>query len=272
MLVASGRFLKRPHRAYCGLVFFVSLISAISGACAESTAINADRTYIGTEVCSRCHVLETEHWNNTVHAKVFKHGARSDLESKGCEACHGPGSAHIADVTDPDAIISFTRGATTDVRAQNAVCRTCHEGGPLFHWLGSTHEAQDLSCADCHNPMSKMSPNALLRESSVNETCFVCHAEQRLQFRKRTHMPLLEGKMTCVDCHNPHGSATDPLLKADSTNQLCYTCHAEKRGRFCGNTLRLRRIVSRATKLTVRIAKRYSTIRRRFCVSSVTCR
>jgi DmsE family decaheme c-type cytochrome len=45
-------------------------------------------------------------------------------------------------------------------------------------------------------------------------------------------MPLPEGKMSCEDCHNPHGSTNKRLLKADSTNDLCYTCHAEKRGPF----------------------------------------
>ena len=45
-------------------------------------------------------------------------------------------------------------------------------------------------------------------------------------------MPLPEGKMSCVDCHNPHGSATRSLLNADSVNDVCYTCHAEKRGPF----------------------------------------
>jgi DmsE family decaheme c-type cytochrome len=45
-------------------------------------------------------------------------------------------------------------------------------------------------------------------------------------------MPLLEGKISCVDCHNPHGSTTAPLLKANSVNETCYNCHAEKRGPF----------------------------------------
>ena len=45
-------------------------------------------------------------------------------------------------------------------------------------------------------------------------------------------MPLPEGKMSCNDCHNPHGSPTRPLLKTDTVNETCYECHAEKRGPF----------------------------------------
>jgi DmsE family decaheme c-type cytochrome len=45
-------------------------------------------------------------------------------------------------------------------------------------------------------------------------------------------MPLLEGKMQCTDCHQPHGSVNDPLLLASSTFDLCTSCHADKRGPF----------------------------------------
>jgi DmsE family decaheme c-type cytochrome len=45
-------------------------------------------------------------------------------------------------------------------------------------------------------------------------------------------MPLREGKMTCTDCHNPHGSFTEALLREPSVNETCYKCHAEKRGPF----------------------------------------
>jgi DmsE family decaheme c-type cytochrome len=80
--------------------------------------------------------------------------------------------------------------------------------------------------------MAKISPAGLLRTKSVSETCFACHPKQRLEFRKRSHMPLFEGKISCTDCHDPHGSDNEFLLRGDSLNQLCYRCHAEKRGPF----------------------------------------
>ena len=101
-----------------------------------------------------------------------------------------------------------------------------------MHWTGSVHMRNQLACSDCHNPMEKNSASGLLAKTTINDTCESCHQQQRNEFNKRSHMPLHEGKMTCVDCHNPHGSATKPLLKAESTNVVCYTCHAEKRGPF----------------------------------------
>ncbi len=43
---------------------------------------------------------------------------------------------------------------------------------------------------------------------------------------------MVEGRITCSDCHNPHGSMGPSQIKADSVNQLCYKCHAEKRGPY----------------------------------------
>ena len=217
-----------------GLCAWISLAQAEEiGADVEFTGTSGQgRTYIGEAKCRICHQVEAEHWDDTVHARIFKSHPRSKLDARGCEACHGPGSAHFANATVPDSIIAFTRRSAQAVATQNGMCLNCHVGGDRFHWLGSKHEVQDLGCSDCHNPMTRTSRTGLLREASVNETCFTCHKTQRLQFRKRSHMPLLEGKMTCVDCHNPHGSATDPLLRADSVNQLCFGCHAEKRGPF----------------------------------------
>jgi DmsE family decaheme c-type cytochrome len=94
------------------------------------------------------------------------------------------------------------------------------------------HDSEGLACSDCHNPMTRTSPTGLLRESSVNRTCFSCHPAQRVEFRKRSHMPLLEGKIHCNDCHEPHGSVTDPLLRTSSTFELCTSCHPDKRGPF----------------------------------------
>jgi DmsE family decaheme c-type cytochrome len=80
--------------------------------------------------------------------------------------------------------------------------------------------------------MARFSANGLMKKASITETCQSCHQQQRAEFRKRSHMPVPEGKMTCVDCHNPHGTSGKRLIKADTINDLCYTCHAEKRGPF----------------------------------------
>jgi DmsE family decaheme c-type cytochrome len=80
--------------------------------------------------------------------------------------------------------------------------------------------------------MARVSAEGLQARQSVSETCATCHRDIRVQFNKRSHMPLPEGQMTCADCHNPHGSTAPALLKTESVNETCYQCHAEKRGPF----------------------------------------
>ena len=205
----------------------------------------ADATYVGESLCIACHPNENKGFTHTTHAKAFRLNPKNELERQGCESCHGPGSRHAADIKNKDLIISFTREASKSgekkgstpgvVRTPdqlNSVCLMCHEGNQRIFWQSSIHQTNGVSCTDCHNPMAKFSQTGLLKKESISETCYSCHQQQRAEFRKRSHMPLPEGKMSCEDCHNPHGSATKPLLKADNVNQLCYTCHQEKRGPF----------------------------------------
>ena len=189
-------------------------------------------TYVGEDVCAGCHRQEAAHWNDTVHADVFHRAGSGEPGARDCEACHGPGSAHASDPLAPANIVAFTRGSAEPVAEQNEVCLECHTAGARVHWRGSAHQVEGLGCSDCHNPMSRTSAQGLLREPTVSRTCFSCHPAQRADFRKRSHMPLLEGKLSCADCHQPHGSITDPLLRADSVNHLCTGCHPEKRGPF----------------------------------------
>lgn len=190
-----------------------------------------DRTYVGEKVCTGCHKSEAVNWAHTIHSKIFDLNPQNALEGRGCEACHGPGSAHVK-APSAATIISFTSRSTTPVTQQNNQCMACHTGGARIFWHASIHETNNLACSDCHNPMAKFSAQGLTTHESVNETCFSCHKEQHAQFSRRSHMPLLEGKLSCDDCHAPHGSTTAPLLKAASVNEVCYTCHADKRGPF----------------------------------------
>ena len=216
------------------LLFFSWLLSLVAGVApaqnaSASTAPPAP-TYIGEARCIQCHGQENKHFSETLHAKVFRLHPANELQARGCEACHGPGSNHARNATDKTALIGFTKQWGTAVATQNGQCLSCHDGGNRLHWDGSNHAKGKLACADCHNTMQKASANGLLARQSISETCAQCHREQRAEFRKRSHMPLPEGKISCVDCHNPHGSSTRALLVADSVNDVCYSCHAEKRG------------------------------------------
>ncbi|HET9033897.1 MAG TPA: DmsE family decaheme c-type cytochrome [Dokdonella sp.] len=191
-----------------------------------------DATAVGETVCIACHQLESEHFTHTFHALGLHAAKKSDPSIPVCETCHGPGSAHVAAPTTKGLILGYTKNSGTPIGVQTRTCLTCHEGGPRDHWSGSIHQRNGLSCSDCHNPMAKFSAEGSMAKASINDTCAQCHKDIRLQFNRRSHMPLPEAQMSCDDCHNPHGSITKPLLKTNTVNETCYQCHAEKRGPF----------------------------------------
>lgn len=213
--------------ALTALLLVFSTGQSVAAETAQDTA-----AYVGEAACAACHVTENKNFGHTLHAKVFRQSPRNQTEKQVCEACHGPGSIHVTNPTDKSALISFTKGWGTPLEKQNETCLGCHEGGNRINWGGSIHQTKKLACSDCHNPMAQFSATGLLKKGSITETCQTCHQQQRAEFRKKSHMPVPEGKMSCADCHNPHGSTTKRLLKADTVNDLCYSCHAEKRGPY----------------------------------------
>jgi len=187
---------------------------------------------VGEQVCTGCHAKESDNFAHTAHALGMQVALAANPATATCEACHGPGSVHAANPTAKGAIIAFTHEGGTPVANQTESCLGCHSGGPRDTWLGSIHQRNELSCSDCHNPMQKFSAEGLTAKQSVSETCATCHKDIRQQFNRRSHMPLPEGQISCVDCHNPHGTLNATLLKTDTVNETCYQCHAEKRGPF----------------------------------------
>ena len=71
-----------------------------------------------------------------------------------------------------------------------------------------------------------------LTKTTQTEVCFGCHKDTKMKVSKRYRHPILEGKVACSDCHNPHGSAGPSMLVRDNVVDTCYQCHAEKRGPF----------------------------------------
>ena len=66
-----------------------------------------------------------------------------------------------------------------------------------------------MGCESCHGPGSLHVKSGGAAHTIVNprrspEACFQCHLNVRAQFQLPHRHPVLEGKMSCADCHNPH--------------------------------------------------------------------
>jgi len=99
-------------------------------------------------------------------------------------------------------------------------------------WQGGRHSAAGVTCTDCHSIHAYVSDNGQLKTTSIMDTCFGCHKDIRVDTMRASHHPIREGKITCIDCHEPHGTPNDNNIPTASVNEKCYECHAEKRGPF----------------------------------------
>jgi DmsE family decaheme c-type cytochrome len=201
---------------------------------APKIAEDAEATFVGSQVCMGCHATHAASFNLTVMGRVFRN-PRNAQEKGGCETCHGAGSLHVkaGGGRGVGGIISFRKDdSSRPVAENNAICLSCHDKGDRLYWQGSTHESREVACTNCHTVMRNVSVRSQLKTVNEIDTCSQCHKNKRAEILRSSHMPLREGKMTCTNCHNPHGSPTESLLKEASINDTCYKCHAEKRGPF----------------------------------------
>ncbi len=219
--------------------------AAAKPAAAKPANSGPDGDYVGSDTCTNCHEDAHKRFANTVMGRVFAK-QRTPLEARGCEACHGPGKAHVDAGGGKDTIpVRFGDDSPQSADQQNAACLQCHEKGNRMFWRGSPHESRGLKCVDCHQVMQGTT-NALLADTRFSapltdnksmkktqpELCLQCHQMRRAQLQRSSHMPFREGKVTCTSCHNPHGSANPKLLLQATANENCYSCHAERRGPF----------------------------------------
>ncbi len=195
----------------------------------------AKKEYTGVEICKLCHQQVYDVLTKTRMGILFVNHPRNATEKLGCETCHGPGMEHSYSAGKQFGdMIRFTKGTPTPVSVRNDVCLKCHEKKERLFWKGSAHETNDMACTGCHTVHDGpgVAARFQLARLTVTDTCAPCHNKQVGEEMRFSHHPLREGKMTCVSCHNPHGTASPKLVRGLSNRELCFTCHAEKRGPF----------------------------------------
>jgi predicted CXXCH cytochrome family protein len=252
-------------------------------------------------------------------------------DSAGCESCHGPASAHVADPQKRH-IYRFTVRSPENARRTNEACLRCHqETIKRPHFEATEHARTGMSCASCHevhyhlktpyllrfpgvggpagqpmeeaklkeiaaaqtatttaSPPPPASPStgpppasppagaapappagrpatpprrvnrpklemlaktrvpipswrtsftreadALTDEQTVVEVCASCHRRQINEARQFSHHPILEGRVKCNDCHDPHHAVLQGrMFRRVTVADTCLQCHQQIRGPF----------------------------------------
>jgi predicted CXXCH cytochrome family protein len=178
-------------------------------------------------MCAECHSTDVRKGYDPATNRFDTRWSEIDVS---CEACHGPGSAHVgasrADPRTNDAGFSvrFPPGSATDwvfdarnpiarlarardVTQQVEVCGRCH-----------AHRSQISEAYRHHQPLSQTHMVSLLEEG-------LYQADGQILGEVYEYGSLLQSRMFargvgCTDCHDPHSAR----LRV-AGNGVCATCH-----------------------------------------------
>lgn len=203
--------------------------------------------------CLGCHVTGLD---LDVLATLDRTANDYDLDSAavelgiGCESCHGPAAAHVADPFNKNKI---TNPANMSARAQMEFCATCHgrnaghvelagRQDPIGYQFGMdvrevtkvlsllTNEYVTKGLDENGNVTGYFDPGGSLR--FWDDATARSHRMHYNEFEMNTLKMQLG--FTCTTCHDSHseshlrGGSWQGLLEADLGNYSCSNCHLSK--------------------------------------------
>ena len=186
--------------------------------------------YAGSDACGICHQDLSKDFAKSPHYVVESDKKRGNA-GHACESCHGPGQKHAESVDPKD----IRNPAKLTAAATDRVCLSCHLNQPTHVGrLQSSHAKDAVACTTCHKVHDSGPDGLVVRKAAgINEQCSGCHLDVWAQFQRPNHHRLPEEAMSCVDCHNPHGSIRPTMTTTFAANEPgCFSCHGDKRGPF----------------------------------------
>ncbi|MCV2891256.1 multiheme c-type cytochrome [Ruegeria aquimaris] len=162
--------------------------------------------------CAECHATG---YSRNYRLQTRRYDPRTAEIGVGCEACHGPGSAHVA----------WTTGKAPG------------EGLDAFGFTltlnGAEPESLIQQCAGCHSRREPLADGNPLPGTDYHDAYTLSllrpglyHSDGQILDEVYVYGSFLQSRMyargvSCVNCHEPHGAT----LKAEG-NAVCTQCHS----------------------------------------------
>jgi predicted CXXCH cytochrome family protein len=133
-------------------------------------------------------------------------------------------------------------GAEACAKCHSNITRGFHDATHAHLMMTSDDgKPTNVSCESCHGPAS-LHVKSGTRETIINpkiapDTCIQCHTNNRAEFSLPHTHPVLDGKIACSSCHDPHKGDANPVMGgtkalAASVNATCAKCHPAQAGPF----------------------------------------
>jgi predicted CXXCH cytochrome family protein len=179
--------------------------------------------------CAECHSTNLE---KNYHADTRRFDTKWSDVNVACEACHGPGSRHVAWAANGKRSADPTHGLVFRLADHASGTWSFDPGNPIARRTAPLMAHTEVeTCARCHSRRAQLWPDYQFGEplaqthrvALLDEGLYFADGQMRdevYEYGSFLQSRMYAAGVTCSDCHEPHSAQ----LRA-AGNSLCAQCH-----------------------------------------------